>query len=238
MGDLNRDLLNNQIKNVWTEYMELFGLTQLVSEATRVTSDSSTLIDHIYSNCPENVNSLNVPKIGLSDHFPIFITRKMHNKPPQNVHFTIAYRSFKNFNEAEFIEDLQTVPWDTIKLFEDIDDIMDAWLDLFSQVDDKHVPIKQHRVKRKNQPEWMSDEILEAMKCRDRHKSIGNEDEYKTWRNKVIKLINNSQYQRFIDNNKDNPSSIYKIFKEVGAGKGLQKQPAATSIDRGFNRYC
>ena len=38
MGDINRDLLNNQIKNVWTEYMEPFGLTQLVSEATRVTS--------------------------------------------------------------------------------------------------------------------------------------------------------------------------------------------------------
>ena len=236
MGDINRDLLNNQIKNVWTEYMEPFGLTQLVSEATRVTSDSSTLIDHVYSNCPENVNSLYVPKIGLSDHFPIFITRKMHNQPPKNVHFTIAYRSFKNFNEAEFIEDLQTVPWDTIKLFEDIDDIMDAWLDLFLQVVDKHVPIKQHRVKHKNQPEWMSAEILEAIKCRDRHKSLGNEDDYKTWRNKVIKLINNSkkaQYQRFIENNKGNPSSIYKIFKEVGAGKGRRNQPAATSIKVG-----
>ena len=38
MGDINRDLLNNQINNVWTEYMEAFGLTQLVSEATRVTN--------------------------------------------------------------------------------------------------------------------------------------------------------------------------------------------------------
>ena len=73
MGDINRDLLNYQIKNAWTDYMEPFGLTQLVSEATRVTSDSRTLIDHVYSNCPENVNSLNVPKIGLSDHFPIFL---------------------------------------------------------------------------------------------------------------------------------------------------------------------
>ena len=76
MGDINRDLLNNQIKTVWTDYMESFGLTQLVSEATRVTSDSRTLIDHIYSNCPENVTSLDVPKIGLSDHFPIFFHKK------------------------------------------------------------------------------------------------------------------------------------------------------------------
>ena len=73
MGDINRDLLNSQIRNVWSEYMESFGLYQLVSGANRVTNDSQTLIDHIYSNCPENVNSLDITKIGLSDHFPVFL---------------------------------------------------------------------------------------------------------------------------------------------------------------------
>ena len=236
MGDINRDLLNNQIKNAWTDYMEPFGLTQLVSEPTRVTGDSSTLIDHIYANCPENVNSLNIPKIGLSDHFPIFFTRKMHVQPPKIDHYTISYRSFKNFNEDKFTEDLQSVPWDTIKIFDDTDDIMEAWLDLFLQVADKHIPIKQHRVKQKNQPQWLSPEILDAMKCRDRHKSIGNEDEYKLWRNKTIKMIQKAkriQYQTFLDNNKNNPSSIYKIFQEVGAGKGLRKQSTIGSVKVG-----
>ena len=55
---------------------------------------------------------------------------------------------------------------------------MEAWLDLFLQVVDKHLPIKQHRVKHKNQPQWISPEILNAMKCRDRHKSVGNDDDY------------------------------------------------------------
>ena len=236
MGDINRDLLNNQIKTAWTDYMEPFGLTQLVSEATRVTHDSRTLIDHIYSNCPENVTSLDVPKIGLSDHYPIFFTRKMHVQPPKMSHYTISYRSFKTFDELKFVEDLQSVPWDTIKLFDDTDDILEAWLDLFLQVVDKHVPLKQHRVRHKNQPQWLSSEILDAMKCRDRHKSLGNHDEYKVWRNKVIKLIQNgkkTQYQTFISNNKGNPSSIYKLFKEVGAGKGPQKQSTIGSIKTG-----
>ena len=236
MGDINRDLLNNQINNVWTEYIEGFGLTQLVSEATRITSDTKTLIDHIYSNCPENVNSLHVPKIGLSDHFPFFFTRKMHVQPPKTNHNKISYRSFKTFDETKFIEDLQSVPWDTIKLFDDTDDIMEAWLDLFLQVVDKHVPIKQHRVKHKNQPQWMSPEILEAIKCRDRQKSLGNENEYKILRNKVIKLIHNSkktQYQTFIDKNKGNPGSIYKIFQEVGAGKSQHKRSTISSVKVG-----
>ena len=85
IGDINRDLLNNHINNVWTEYMEPFGLTQLVSKATRVTSNSRTLIDHIYSNCPENVNSLDVPNIGLSDHFPIFLQEKCMYSPPRQI---------------------------------------------------------------------------------------------------------------------------------------------------------
>ena len=77
MGDINRDLLNDNIRKAWTDYMEPFGLFQLISEATRVTPLSKTLIDHIYTNCPENVNSINVPQIGLSDHFPIFFTGKI-----------------------------------------------------------------------------------------------------------------------------------------------------------------
>ena len=145
----------------------------------------------------------------------------MHVQPPKRKHYTISYRSFKTFDESKFVDDLKLVPWDTIKLFDDTDDIMEAWLDLFLQVVDKHVPVRQHRVKHKNQPQWMSPEILEAIKCRDRQKSLGNENEYKILRNKVIKLIHNSkktQYQSFIDNNKGNPGSIYKLFQEVGAG--------------------
>ena len=44
MGDINRDLLNNQIKNTWTDYMEPFGLTQLVSGPTRVTGSYLLLV--------------------------------------------------------------------------------------------------------------------------------------------------------------------------------------------------
>ena len=53
LADINRNLLDSQIKRVWNDYMEPFGLNQFVSEPTRVTSESRSLIDHIYSNSPE-----------------------------------------------------------------------------------------------------------------------------------------------------------------------------------------
>ena len=157
----------------------------------------------------------------------------MHIQPPKRNHSTISYRFFRGFDEVKFMDDLQNVPWDTIKLLDDTDDILDAWLDIFLQVVDKHVPIKHQRVKRINQPRWISPEILDAIKSRDRHKSLGNMDEYRFCRNKVIKLIKyakKDQYQTFIENSKDKPGGIYKIFKEVGAGKGPQKQINTGSV--------
>ena len=197
LGDVNRDLLNRQIKTSWSEYMEPFGLSQLVSEATRVTSTTKTLIDHLYTNCPENVTSIDVPKIGLSDHFPIFFTRKMHVQPKKGKHYTISYRSFKNFDEAKFSNDLNNVPWDIIRIFDDTNDILNAWTDLFLEVVDANVPIKQHRVKRKNQPEWITSDLLDAMKTRDRHKSLGNETEYRHWRNKVTTMLRESKQEKY-----------------------------------------
>ena len=104
---------------------------------------------------------------------------------------------------------------------------------IFFQVVEHHVPIKQHRVKHKTRLQGMSSGILDEIKCRDRHKSVGNDAEYKIWRNKVIKLIHSSeksQYQTFIDNSKCNQGSICKIFQDVEAGYGQSRQSTVTSL--------
>ena len=127
LGDFKRDLLNENIKKSWMEYLEPFGLLQMVNQSTRKTSSAETLIDHIYCNIKTNLNTIDVPKIGLSVHFPIFLTRKTNCSVPKLTHHTISYRSYKHFNEQEFISDLQSAPWDIIKLFDDTNDVVDTW---------------------------------------------------------------------------------------------------------------
>ena len=56
-----------------------FGLKQLIKDPTRVTQDSKTLIDVIYTNRPQNVYSVKVIPAGLSDHDMIGCVRKLHN---------------------------------------------------------------------------------------------------------------------------------------------------------------
>ena len=117
LGDFNKNMLNNDTDREWGNFTTSLGLTQLISEPSRVTNDSKTLIDHIYTNNENNIHSVNVEKICLSDHYGFFCNRSFHVLPDKNnEHQTITYRSFKNFDQSCFLNDLSTVPWEIIEI--------------------------------------------------------------------------------------------------------------------------
>ena len=192
----------------------------MINEPTRVTKDSKTLIDHIYTTNEENIRSVKVEKICVSDHYAIFCNRSSHISPDKtNQHQTITYRSFKNFVESNFLNDLNSVPWEIIESFDDVDDIVSAWMTLFTEILDKHAPIKSHRIKRKYQPDWLTPEILYLIKDRNKCKINGNMEGYKILRSKVSAMIDIAKketYQCKIEEGKNDPRSIWKIFNEVG----------------------
>ena len=151
--------------------------------------------------------------------FLCFLPARRIVQPLKFTHHTISYRSFKNFNEQTFTSDLQDAPWDLIKVFDATNDVVDTWSHMFLSIVDKHLPLKSHRVKYKQQPRWMSPEIIDAIKTRDRYKSLNNDNQYKIWCNKVASLIKQSkkaQYSALINENNNNPGSVWKLFKEIG----------------------
>ena len=116
LGDFNKNLILGDHKDIeWENFITSLGFSQLVSEPTRVTAFSSTLIDHIYSNLDENL--AHVCKISISDHYAVFGNRNVNNIIKSNTHQNITCRSFKNFDENKFISELQEVPWETIEYF-------------------------------------------------------------------------------------------------------------------------
>ena len=82
-----------------------------------------------------------------------YLYRKLNNCVKSNTHQAITYRSFKNFDENKFIHDLCEVPWEIIEYFDDINEAVDVWNNLFLEVVNKHAPLKSHRIKRKYQPD-------------------------------------------------------------------------------------
>lgn len=78
-GDLNIDFKKNTPNyRLLTNFAEKYTLTQLITNATRVTKNSATIIDHIYTSLGRDMISGGVIKYGLTDHDLIYaIIRKV-----------------------------------------------------------------------------------------------------------------------------------------------------------------
>ena len=105
----------------------------------------------------------------MSDHLPTTVTTKykgVHQNKSE--HTTITYRDIKNLNKEQFIATLKEAPWDPAFIFDDPDDVVDAWYDIFQGVVDRFLPLKGNQVKRKFQPKWFNNHIVNGFKEHDK----------------------------------------------------------------------
>ena len=149
-GGLNFNILNKtgHVK-AWLQKTENLNFSQLVLSPTRVTDSSETIIDHDYSNVPDNIVSVSVPHYSISDHYPVCVTRKFSNSFDRGlVHKFINYRETKSFNETDFTNELEEQPWTVLNIFDTANDALDYFITTFNSVLNKHAPITKRRVKK------------------------------------------------------------------------------------------
>ncbi|CAB4024977.1 Hypothetical predicted protein [Paramuricea clavata] len=219
MSDINIDFLKpNSIPKQWVDIIESYNLTQLIKVPTRVTNSSKTCIDHIYFTNPEHVRATKVATISISDHFPVCYSRSRNSVTRIHKHSSIKYRSYKNFNQSAFLEDLTLVPWNVFESFDDPNDALDCWEKLFLEVVEKHPPLKKRRVKKPKQPEWLTEEMLKAMNTRDKFAQLNDDRNRKLWRNKANNLVRNGKttyYRQLIENNIGNSKKLWNLIRDL-----------------------
>ena len=140
LGDLNCDLLPDSVNansSHLLNIMDIYGLTQLITEPTRVTQYSRTLIDLCLTNSPDKICNSGVVNIGISDHCVIFLTRKISHFR-SFVHKTAEVRQLKNFNEDEFLRDLRMNEWNRVSMLNNPNEMWNFWKHLLMSVIDKH----------------------------------------------------------------------------------------------------
>ena len=79
LGDLNSDLWTTKqtrAKRLLMELCEIYQLKQLITEPTRITPNSSTLIDVILTNSPSGIIGSGVLHMTISDHCLIYAVLK------------------------------------------------------------------------------------------------------------------------------------------------------------------
>ena len=176
-----------------------------------------------------------VVKICLSDHYLIktcIKTKFIHN------HETVTCRTFKNFDESLFINDVET---ELNKLefsrYNSIDDMWLAWKDTFNKVCDGHAPFRSFRVKDNTHP-WVNSDIVAKMKTRDKlHKKAldSNDDksfnEYRRLRNEInndIKTCKDNYVLDMMNGDNVKEGNIWKAIDVIRCNKN--KSTVSNSI--------
>ena len=218
LGDFNIDMQKSN--PAWDSTVSLFGLNQMIMSPTRITPHFSTLIDHIYTNDTSIVSNILVPATGISDHFPVCCTLSVKTvKPVLNVHSSIVYRCFKQFDERAFLMDLHVIPFENVYNFSDPNVALSHWIDLFLDVINKHASLKKRRrkeeekkrLKHQTLPPWLNTDIKQAMLLRDKCRKQKKFVEYKQQRNRVNYLEREAKNIYFFNDLAGNKADISSI---------------------------
>ena len=230
LGDVNCDLLTDtpdyQTRKL-NGVCSSFDLQQLITEATRVTETTETLLDHIYTNNIDKVNGSGVIHTGLSDHSMIYVNLGKIKKKPTHKHKYKTNRSFKKFNEDDFVNDIRKANWCSVK-HDNVDKCIDDFEKLFLHIADKHAPMKTKRV-RKVQSPWLTDDIIVMMRERDdlKRNAIRTScndiwDAYRTMRNRVNQEIEQSKklfLSQGIKESGKNSRKVWSHLRHIVPGK-------------------
>ena len=144
--------LDNTTKHIKGIY-GAFGLTLLIKEPTRTTSDSQTLIDHAITNRLDFISGSGVIPCGISDHDVIHIIRTVRLLKINNDPQILNVRNFKRFDASNFTKDLVNLPLDIISwIDEDPNSIWLWWKTLFVDLLNKYAPVSTIRIKSNSAP--------------------------------------------------------------------------------------
>ena len=200
LGDFNNNCLNYHEKaHIKLFYDNLFqhGTVPLINKPTRVTSNSVSIIDNIFTNCIFDISlKKGIIKSDITDHFPIFVALNVSNCKLNTRKVKVTKRYFDEENKQSFKNDLINVNWHQIETLEDPDTSYNNFSKIFSELYNKNFPINEYNLKTKdlNNP-WMSKGLKKSSKLKQKlyikflkNKTLQNEETYKNYKNLLKKL--------------------------------------------------
>ena len=222
IGDINANYLNNKDHKPLKELFQINGFHQTIKGATRITKDSETLIDVIFTNTRNNLTKSEVVTSSLSDHDLIMCKRKINNTKFSAK--TIRCRDYSNYDVTIIRNELSLENW------EDVFDAKEpnvAWNSLESkltEVINRHAPNVTKRVKGNSSP-WLTREIKSEMNRSDalrrkfqKSKCNLDHENYKTQRNRVNNIIRRAQrnhHRQLLKDTERNPEKFWRALKNI-----------------------
>ena len=237
MGDLNVNYLtqNTSPFKMLKEIERDFGLKQLITEPTRVTQNSSTLIDLMLTDC-DQVSTSGVLDINISDHLPIFYVRKKsREKTPKKI---VYGRSYKNYNVDVYQRDIvDDTRWELFWSCDpDVNKLWELMYNIIVSHADCHSPVVKMCVN-ETCPYWYTRELIEEINQKNvlyrRAKSSKLDEDWVAFRkqkNLVKGLIFTSKDSYINEQIDTNVNDSRKIWRNIYQLSGLGKNRTAPGL--------
>ena len=118
LGDFNIDY-NEIDKRDFKSLLNILELKQVITEPSRTTEKSSTLIDLIITNRPDNITNKGVFPNSIADHDMIACSRKINNicYNPK----TIKCTNYTNYSPEELKSNVAKIDWSSVYDATDVD---------------------------------------------------------------------------------------------------------------------
>ena len=229
MGDFNINLLDHETHDGTSKYLDTllnFGQLPLITLPTRVTNNTSTLIDHISSNT--NVKDIESGLIlsSLSDHYPVFVIQSNMEKTKFTFKSKTNYKI--NDNTTRIFKDrLDNVDWSEViqdknpsSAFENVDNIISRCFNESFPT----VTVKNSKHKTPIEP-WVTPGMLVSRKRKNKleAKKIKNPSpeniskfiEYKRMYKSILRKAKNKYYLDKFNEYSKNIKETWNVLRKV-----------------------
>lgn len=232
IGDININIINeNNNVNEYLSTMGRHGFIPYIGSPTRVTVDTASCIDHIFVRKKLKTNNLKFKSFILdthiTDHYPIMLNIKYEKQQQTTTHSDSNFqRTYTKFDYLTFKQNIKSQIWCDVLNSNNPETATNTFVKIFTDL--MELSKTSHTVKSKGHKKikkWITNGIITSIIYRDnlKKKLLKNydpelESEYKTYRNKLNKLIfqaKNNYYKTQIESCKNNVKKIYKIITEA-----------------------
>ena len=229
MGDYNLDLLKHEIHHPTENFLDIMFanyLVPLINRPTRITRESSTLIDNIFSN---NYNVIDyqvngILKTDISDHYIIFHLLSLKVEKPTNDQYQIV-RVINTSRTQRYVEKIRTTDWSILESYNECQTYFSNFLKIFKNIYDECFPMTKVKTRYRNRLPWLTEGLKLSIKHKNKlyrtsikHPTEYNIAIYKNYKNKLsflFKIEEKIFYQYQITNNKNNLKKVWAIIKNV-----------------------
>ena len=229
LGDINMNLLfkencilnkTHEIKNhfkefspeikKYNEFCSIYGFKQLINCPTRITYNTSTLINHILRNSQGNISQPGVIDTAISDLNIIYCTGKI-----------LTFLSLRNYSVDVYKQALERASFPNYDNFRNSDIAYNEFMNRLNCVVNAVAPFKTVRVKN-NTSEWFDREIADKIHMRDElykrfklTKLHVDGEIYKKARNVVQNLIRKKKKAYLEEKLKENTKNPKKSLENI-----------------------